>query len=102
MKTAKKLWSILLVLAPAGHPTGTEDAVSVTVNLLTAAHAVGLGACWINRAQYMFETVEGKALLKKWGVEGNWKGVTSIALGIPAAEAPRPRARKQDYYRIIR
>ncbi len=94
--------TILLVLSPAGHPTGLEDAVAVTVNLLTAAHAVGLGACWINRARYMFETVEGKELLKKWGVEGRWEGMTSIALGYPAAPAPAPRARKQDYYRIIR
>lgn len=94
--------TILLVLAPAGYPTGVEDAVSVTLNLLTAAHALGLGACWINRAQYMFETVEGKALLKKWGVEGSWKGVTSIALGYPAAEAPKPRARKEDYCFVIR
>ena len=94
--------TIILVLAPAGHPTGVEDAVAVTENLLLAAHAAGLGACWINRAQYMFETVEGKELLKKWGVEGHWKGVTSIAMGYPAAEAPKPRERKPEYYRIIR
>ncbi|MBR6209124.1 MAG: nitroreductase [Oscillospiraceae bacterium] len=94
--------TILLVLRPANAPTGVMDASAVTTNMLLAAHAVGLGACWINRAQYMFETREGKELLKQWGIEGNWQGVTSIALGIPAQEAPAPKPRKENYCYIIR
>ena len=40
-----------------------------------AAAAEGLGSCWINRAKEEFESEEGKALLKKWGIEGEWIGV---------------------------
>ena len=40
---------------------------------------------------------EGKALLKKWGIEGDWIGVGHCILGYPAAE-PKPAApRKPDY-----
>ena len=43
-------------------------------NLMNAAAAIGLGSCWINRATEEFETEEGKALLKKWGIEGDYIG----------------------------
>ena len=35
--------------------TGHEDACLVMGNLMNAAHAVGLGSCWINRGRQMFE-----------------------------------------------
>ena len=47
-----------------------------TLNDLNAAHAVGIGSCWIHRAREVFESEEGKALLHKWGIEGisGWRG----------------------------
>ena len=40
---------------------------------------------------------EGKALLKKWGIEGEWIGVGHCILGYPAGD-PQPAApRKSDY-----
>ena len=48
--------TVLLILTPQGNAVGTLDGASVATTLLNAAHAVGLGACWINRAQLMFQT----------------------------------------------
>ena len=40
---------------------------------------------------------EGKALLRQWGIEGDWVGVGHCILGYPAAD-PKPAApRKPDY-----
>ena len=94
--------TILLVLAPVGNTTGELDGAAVMTTLLNAAHAVGLGGCWINRAQLMFETNEGRAMLKRWGVEGRWKGVGSIALGYPEGPAPEPKPRKENYCFIVK
>ena len=94
--------TILLILAPQGNTVGTLDGASVATTLLNAAHAVGLGACWINRAQLMFQTNEGRAMLKRWGIEGRWDGVASIALGYPAGEAPKAKARKENYFYVIK
>ena len=94
--------TVLLILTPQGNAVGTLDGASVATTLLNAAHAVGLGACWINRAQLMFQTNEGRAMLKRWGIEGRWDGVASIALGYPAGEAPKPKARKENYCYIIK
>ena len=88
---------ILVVLANKAVPTHVYDGSLVMGNLMNAAAAIGLGSCWINRAKEEFETEEGKALLKKWGIEGEWIGVGHCILGYPAGD-PQPAApRKSDY-----
>lgn len=88
--------TVLVVLAQAGNPNGVQDASLVMGNMMNAAHAVGLGSCWINRAKEVFETEEGKAMLKKWGVEGDWVGVGNCILGYPD-ETPEPKPRREGY-----
>ena len=36
-------------------------------NLMQAAHAVGLGSCWINRAKEEFASEEGKQFAERMG-----------------------------------
>ena len=94
--------TVVLVLGQAGNPNGVQDASLVLGNRMSAAHALGLGSCWINRIRETFELPEGRALLEKWGVEGDWVGVGSCILGYAAGSEPAPAARKPGYYRIIR
>ena len=89
--------AVIVVFADGDKPSGVQDATLVMGNLLNAAHAVGLGSCWINRALEVFETDEGKALLKKWGVEGNWVGVGHCILGY-ADDTPEAKPRKENYF----
>ena len=89
--------TILVVLADAHKSNAVPDGSLVMGNLMNAAASLGLGSCWINRAREEFETEEGKALLKEWGIEGDYIGIGHCILGYPA-EAPRPAApRKPDY-----
>lgn len=89
--------TILVVLADANARNAVQDGSLVMGNLMLAAASLGLGSCWINRAREMFDTPEGKALLRRWGVEGDWIGVGNCILGYPAAD-PKPAApRKPDY-----
>lgn len=81
---------------------GTLDAAAVTTNMLNAAHALGLGSVWMNRPKEIFSTIEGKALLEKWGITEELVGVSSIALGYPDCENPTPRPRRDGYYKIIK
>ncbi|MDR0828013.1 MAG: nitroreductase family protein [Desulfovibrio sp.] len=94
--------TILLILADRSAATPVEDGSAVTTYLLLAAEALGLGACWINRERQMFDSEEGKALLKKWGVKGEYMGVAACSLGYAAGEMKAPAARKADYFRIIK
>ena len=89
--------TILVVLADANAKCAVQDGSLVMGNLMLAAASLGLGSCWINRAKEEFETEEGKALLRQWGIEGDWVGIGHCILGYPAEE-PRPAApRKPDY-----
>lgn len=73
------------------------DAASVTTNMLNAAYAVGLGSCWIHRPHEIFNTEEGKTLLKKWGITEPVQGISSIALGYPDMIKPEPKPRRDGY-----
>ena len=88
---------IVVVQDAATRAQLTRMNAAVMGNLMLAAASLGLGSCWINRAKEEFDSDEGKALLKKWGIEGEWVGVGHCILGYPAAD-PKPAApRKPDY-----
>ncbi len=94
--------TVVVVFAQAGNRNGVQDASLVMGNLMNAAHALGLGSCWINRARETFELPEGRELLAKWGIEGDWIGVGNCVLGYPAAEPAAPAARREGYVKIIK
>ncbi len=84
------------VLADRSRPTYVYDGSLVIGNLMLAAHAVGLGSCWIHRAKETFDREEGKALLGKLGVEGDWEGIGFCILGVPDGDLPQAAERKPD------
>lgn len=89
--------TILLVLAPADCKAPVLDGASVCTTLLNAAYAAGLGSCWVNRPKEMFQSDEGKSLLKQWGLAEDMIGVASIALGYPDCPHPKSAPRKEGY-----
>ena len=93
--------TLIFVLAPDDE-FGPLDAAAVETNMLNAAYACGLGSCWIHRANKMFKTPEGKAYLRKWGLDESLDGWCSIALGYADMDPPPPKERKENYYRIIK
>lgn len=56
--------TIVVVLADPERYTWVEDGSCALTAMMEAAHAVGLGSCWIHRARQMFDSPEGKELLK--------------------------------------
>ncbi len=93
--------AVIVVLADRRIGTYLYDGSLVMGNLLNAAHALGLGSCWIHRAKEEFDSEEGKALLRSLGIEGDYEGIGHCILGY--ADGPcRPAAgRKETYiYRV--
>lgn len=90
---------VIVVLSDPERMTWVEDGSLVLGNLMNAAHSLGLGSCWIHRAKECFDTQEGKALLRAWGVPENYRGVGNCILGY-AAEEPEAKPRKSG--RIIK
>ena len=92
----------VLVFVPADAPNGVQDASLVLENMMLAAHAQGLGSCWIHREREMFATEEGKGLMREWGLPDGWVGIGALALGYPDSEPSPAKPRKEGYARVIK
>ena len=92
----------VLVFVPSDAPNGIQDASLVMENMMLAAHAQGLGSCWIHREREMFATEEGKELMKQWGLPESLIGIAALALGYPNGEPSPAKPRKEGYTRVIR
>lgn len=89
---------VLVVLADRSFAsTYIYDGALVMGNLMNAAHAVGLGSCWIHRAKEVFDSPEGKELLKEWGIEGDYEGIGNCIVGYIDGAAPEAKPRKDNY-----
>ena len=91
---------VLVVLADKSVGTYVYDGSLVMGNLMNAAHALGIGSCWIHRAKEEFESQEGKELLKSLGIQGDYEGIGHCILGYPKEEVQgiHPRQENWIYY----
>ena len=94
--------TVCVVFADTSVGTWVEDGSLVIGNMLAAAHSLGVGSCWIHRARQEFDSPEGKALMKKWGVEDSYAGIGHCILGYAAAEPAPVRPRKADFIVRVR
>lgn len=93
----------ILVLGDSDNKNTIYDGTLIMGNLMNAAASLGLGSCWIHRAKETFEREDGKALLKKWGLNGNYIGIGYLILGYTdeAFFSDGPE-RKQNYIHYVK
>ncbi len=91
---------VLVVLAKKSINTHVYDGSIVMQNMLLAAHALGLGACWIHRAKEMFETEEGKQILKDLGIDEEYEGIGNCVVGYPEI-VPKTKPKKENWVYYI-
>ena len=92
----------VLVFVPEDAPNGVQDASLVLENMMLAAHAQGLGSCWIHREREMFATEEGKGLMRQWGLPEGLIGIGALSVGYPDGEPSPAKPRKEGYARVVR
>lgn len=94
--------TIVLVLDPADNYNKERDGSLVLGTMMLAAHSIGLASCWINRVDTMFESEEGKAILRELGLPEDLAGIGSLALGYASSQPKTVKPRKEDYYRVVK
>ena len=91
--------AVLIVLADKNVSTCVYAGSLVMENMMLAAHALGLGACWIHRAKQTFELPEGKEILQRLGIEGEYEGIGNCVVGYADMQpAEKPRKANRVYY----
>ena len=93
--------TIVLVFAPEDSPNAVLDGSAIMENLLLGAHAIGLGACWINRERQMFSSQRGIEIMKEWGLPEGMIGIGGMALGYRTRPAGAPKPRREGLFKII-
>lgn len=93
---------IIVVLADKNAHTYLNDGTLVLGNMMAEAESIGVATCWIHRAKEVFESEEGKALLKKWGIEGDYEGIGNLAVGFADAPKNAPAPRKVNYVYCVK
>lgn len=95
--------TVLVVLADfTKSPNAWSDGCLILGNLMNAACSLHLGSCWINRAKEEFESPEGKALLKKWGLPEHLVGVGHCIVGYADEPEPLPQPRHAGFVKFVR
>lgn len=76
-----------------------DDAAMIAANLWLAAHALGLGACYIGRTEEVFATEYGQNLRRQWNIPEDMVAVCNVLLGY--REGPAPHAKPVREGRVI-
>ena len=87
---------VLMVIANTASPNAVYDGSVTMENMALAAHALGLGSCWVHRAKQEFASDFGKSILNRLGIEGDYEGIEHLVLGYPAGDLPKAAKRKEN------
>jgi len=79
-----------------------SDCAAANQNMLLAAEAIGLGACWINLVLFAFHSPNGKDYSKELGIPEGYKPYCSTVLGYKKMEAVNAPARKTNLINYIK
>lgn len=88
---------LVVVLANKAMPTYIYDGSLVLGNMMNAAADLGVASCWIHRAKEEFESEEGKEILQRLGIQGEYEGIGNLILGYAAKPAGKAAPRKANY-----
>ena len=82
--------------------TYVYDGSLVMGNMMLACEELGVGSCWIHRGKEVFDSEEGKAILKKAGIEGDIEGIGFLIIGYDDGGKREKAPRKEGYVTWIR
>ncbi len=93
---------LLIVFADRRQATYVYDGALIMGNMMIAAHALGLGSCWVHRAREIFSSEEGKKFMQDNGIEDFYESIGFLALGYLAGEPRQAAPRKAGFIREVR
>lgn len=81
--------TVVIVAGDEQTPCSPADCAAATQNILLAAQALGLGACWINYGLFVFDGEESTHYKKLLNIPEGFKPLYSVALGYRKGEVPQ-------------
>lgn len=78
-----------------------NDCTSAAVNMTLAAWSLGIGSCYVSRAEETFASELGQRLMQKAGIEKHYKAHVCLCLGYLDGETGTAKPRKEGRIRYV-
>jgi nitroreductase len=91
-----------IVISAQDSKYAMADCANAAENICLAAHALGLGSCYIASFKMVFETQQGPEFSEALMLPQGFKPYFAVAIGYQAGESPQPAERKSEMVTYIR
>lgn len=86
--------TVVTLFSPRQWPYGIHDCTSVTITMSLAAWSLGIGSCYVSRAEETFDSELGRQVMEQAGISSDYVARVCLCLGYPAGELGDPKPRK--------
>lgn len=94
--------TIILVAGPRTDDFTDKDGSCILENMFLAAHALGLGSCWINQFDMLLQTNKGLKVKKSFGIPEDFKIVGACIIGyVQEGVSLINKERKADFIKLV-
>lgn len=83
--------AVVHCFTPRGYSYAPFDASMAAANMMTAAWSLGVGSCFVSRAQRLFEVDWARGFARENGIPDDYEGVFHLVLGYAADDSWSPK-----------
>ena len=93
--------TVITLFAPKDWDYGIHDCTSMAITMTLAAWSLGIGSCYVSRAEETFDTEFGKKVMEESGISQDYIARVHLCMGYPQNITNHVKPRKEGrIYRI--
>lgn len=93
--------TVITLFAPKDWIYNQQDCASVAITMSIAAWSLGIGSCYVSRAEETFATEYGREIMDKEGISEDMVALVHLCLGYPITIANVAKKRKEGRIRFL-
>lgn len=87
--------TVITLFAPGDWIYNQQDCASVAITMSLAAWSLGIGSCYVSRAEETFTTEYGREIMANAGISEDKIALVHLCLGYPVMKDNQPKKRKE-------
>ena len=94
--------TVITLFAPKEWDYGVHDCTSMAITMTLAAWSLGIGSCYVSRAEETFETDYGKKVMEEACISQDYVARVHLCLGYPKDITNHAKPRKEGRIHILK
>lgn len=94
--------TVITFFAPKDWDYGIHDCTSMAITMTLAAWSLGIGSCYVSRAEETFDTEFGKKVMEEAGISQDYIARVHLCLGYPKDITNHAKPRKEGRIHILK